>query len=281
MNSITSTTKALWKHSDVVQSALILSLNTTILISKIWLAIPRAIPRSAFAYLNYVGILSLPVQWSDIKKCAEDTSLAFSSRDKKAVFLTATKVAVKAINAFLTTAMFSAALISLVGFHPLSLAIYATLRPLAASALFTGIGLEASDFYENNSLLKELDSSVVKAGAVAREFFTKQGPFGVRIRRRLEAYKLDEFQEKMSLKTPGNQVFASITKSLLEKQESTAQNLHLVAFNYFAIGVCRLYPDTLIQSALMTGISAYYTRKLIIEKLVQTLDSNFRRTDGD
>lgn len=294
------------KHSDLVASVTNVALNAIMFLSTVVRQIPSIFPRIAFTCLSFTGMISMNMQGSDWIKHVRDCRFAIHLRFFVPVMLTAARVCVKACNIFLTFSTFGAAVIALCGFPHISITIFVVLQPLALLALIGTIFGELIDYYSNTRLLNRLhavkkeDPEGLVAQRVAQCFvnFAFQPLFqkmDSRIDRnvvwknpqrlafdvlaQMEEWDLNNLKEKLAAagigrysvlsQSEGLWVFKKVGKSLQHHQTMTKANIGLIVLGYVSMGLCRLFPQTIIQYGVTLGMSLLYTAKLAYRKAVK------------
>jgi len=288
--------KILNKHTDLISSLGILAITTCLLAAKIFKRIPAILPRLALVTLNFGGIIWLNVQIRDFFKSCMDLQSIIGDKEWNALVETSAKVFVKAVNLLLTCTTFAASVIATVGFPQISLAMYLGMRPLALSSLAIAIGGDIRDYFVNQAVLKHLGSLEEKAETLpmikVMSCFLNilknpkcseaiHGPEEHRmarcIVRQLDFATIETFEEGLAGKQRTSdsssiealKLFYMIKDSMTNKQAATKANLSLITLGYFSMGLCRAFPDTLIEMASRWSMSVLYTDELIRQKLFQ------------
>ncbi len=291
-------------HSDLISSIGNDILNTIILVSRVVKQIPHAVNRSAYFAYNLTGMFWINVQIQDLQKKAKDTQVNFSAYDFEGVITSAAKTAVAALNILLSASLLTAALISLAGMPQIALTIYSAMLPFSLFSFFTNIGCELYDYIKNKMLAKkfrnikfakEFTANSEKAKKVA-EFFvrrlynlqqTKCGfsekklarhtfkqlsyfQISAMLQKFQNKYRADSAQTLLTVlrrdQSKIGKLLQDLKKGLEDKNTYTKNNLGLITLGYVCMGICKAYPDTLIQSFVTWGISLLYTLKMIYEK---------------
>lgn len=264
-------TKVVHNHSDLVSSLGILSITSCLFAAKIFPQIPPLIPRFSLVVLNFTGIISLNMQARDVVKSAQDFCFSLKINDLKGMALTAVKVAVKGINTLLTVGMFGAAIIAFCGFPQVTTMMYLAMRPFAVIALTVGIASDVADYFLNEELLKKFET-VSNPTQLAEEFTElvvskKSSLQVVEIHRQLDMQVIETFQDNLKSYHENEKIFPLIQESLQSKQMGTETNLSLIVMGYIAMGICRMFPDSIAEMATRWSISMYYTGELIRQKI--------------
>lgn len=262
--------RVLNKHTDLVSSVGILAMTTCLFASKIFSQIPLFIPRLSLVVLNFGGIIWLNVQAKDFIKSVRDLSLAFWIQDYPGMLLTALKVMTKGINILLTCGMFAAATVAFCGFPHITAMMYLTMRPFAIFSLATGIASDIIDYFANKCFLKKIEEnrdmhSFLELIAGKK----RETKFAVQIVRQIDTQVLETFQETLEKDPSPEKVFQAVKDSVQNKQTAVESNLFLITLGYISMGICRIFPDTLIETGTRWGMSLLYTDELIRQKLFQ------------
>jgi hypothetical protein len=290
--------KVLNKHTDLVSSIGILSVTTCLLGEKIFQNFPQMVPRLGRVFLNYTGIISLNVQIRDCQKSWQDLVRTLRDSDAYGVIQTGAKVFVKGMNVLLTSIFFSASAAALWGFPQVALGIYLAARPFALTSLAVGIFGDAWDYYANEEILfhlQRMEHQEVPSRHIAtfmKSYFEiildkrkqpvpgcpqEAGKYSLasRLVRQLDYQTIQSFQENSgaisrdSIRQEAVRRFGAVKDSLLNRQSWTKSNLTLLALGYLSMGICRAYPDTLIEMTARWSMSVLYTDELIRYKLFQ------------
>lgn len=279
------------RHSDLLSQLTTLALNTVILASKIIQKIPSIIPRFANTALSFTGLLYLNLQVRDLLKVGGDLVDSIKTKDLEGIVFVSARVTVKALNILLGIGMMGATLVALCGFPAVALAMYGIMRPFALFSLFIGIGLEVYDYKKNGALLKKFQKlehcpeKISKVVMALREQIQKKTNKSVCSKeeqrlvlhtfRQLEHFRVDAlrkefFEEKLFGEGGGEEkLFEKIKTAFEQKRVYIQANLGLISLGYLCMGICKMWPDTLVQSATVWGISLLYTTKLIYQKITQ------------
>lgn len=286
-------------HSDLISSIGNDVLNTIILVSRVVKQIPHFINRSAYFAFNITGMFWINMQIRDLGKNIHDAFTNTKAYDLEGIITSAAKVTVAALNILLATSLLAAALVSLAGLPQAALTMYAALRPFSLSSFFLSIGGAVYDYKKNQALVKIFDSKPANSNE-AKKFIkcfvhqlynaqsTCQDPEGKRLARhtfkQLDHFQLDamlqKFRDEYGAGTPltllrilnrdesrREKLYKELNNGLNNKNSYTRDHLGLVILGYVCMGICKAYPDSLIQSSVTWGISLLYTLKKIKEKL--------------
>lgn len=295
------------KHSELFSNLTIVSLNSILLLSKIYEQIPRVIPRTALVVFSYTGIISLNAQIKSLFKSSRDFSNAFSLRDAQGMLFTAMKVSVKGLNIILTASMFAAAVIALAGFPTITLAMYAVMRPFGVAGWIGAIANEACDYQQNQKVLGDLEVmrkspnvderihnfamhsfDLIRPGSLGPIKGKDERKLASRVLRQIGDYDVEAYRENIAKLALGSQRlgkpltidqqaawlhFQNVQGSLEKQVKVATANLGLRVLCYGALGVCKAYPDSIAQWSSMWGISVLYLVKHIYEKTKPRVES--------
>lgn len=290
-------------NSDLISSLNNVFLNTVLLTSKLIKATPPIIPRVAFTLLSFSGMISINMQARNWSKHMLDWRFALRFRNYPAMAITAVKVCIKGSNILLTSALFAGSIISLVGFPQITLVMFKALQPIALVSLIGSVSGEVVDFITSKRLLSRLHKLPSQTGAdvkiqqVAQNFlfFAYQSPYrkmdariqinekwkseqrlALDIVRQMEGFTLERFKDGLAVKSIGRystltpaeslHVFQSIEKALRQSHTFKKANIGLTALGYVSMGICRLFPQSIVQYGLTLTMSLFYTGKMICEK---------------
>lgn len=285
----------LHKHTDVISSVGILAITTCLLAAKIFPMIPSVIPRLARVIFNFGGIIWLNVQVRDFLKSGRDFFRAMKEFDSRGLVETSAKIFVKGTNVLLTCAYFAASVVAFCGAPQISMGIYMGLRPLGLVSLGMGILNDVWDYFTNETLLKEmklLENDGERIVRLVKRFLehiigeermmasgdrddASERRLVTRLVRQLDMHTMETFQENVGEKVVKDmhvesvRVYETMKDSMINKQVGTRANLNLTALGYAAMGICRAYPDSLIEVAVRWVMSALYTAELLRYKLFQ------------
>lgn len=286
--------RVLNKHVDIIGNVGILAITTCLLAGKVFDNIPKVLPRIARVVYDFGGIIWLNAQVRDLIKSGRDFGRAFLEKDIPGVVEVATKVFVKGVNVFFTVAIFGGSIIAACGFPQASLALALAIRPLGLASLALNILLDVRDYSMNERLLKQFSSyeedsefslSVAKTVAsfaeiiLGRELsrgWEEQRRFADLLVRHLDTLTIETFQEllakdreRIQPRSEALKIFYSIKDGMRSRQAGTKANLSLTAMAYISRGICRAFPDTLIDMTTRWSISVLWTDEFIRQKLFQ------------
>lgn len=284
------------QHSDLVTNLGLFAVNTTILVSKIFEEIPKMIPRGCYVALNFTGVFWLNIQFRDLIKNGEDLYQSIIDEDMEGIVFTAAKVTVKSLNILLTGSMLAAAVITLVGFPEIALSMYAIMQPFAIFSVLVGLGTDVYDHKKNSALasqftqIETLDEKV----KTVMDCFLKQlmdvkssekNTLAKHTFRQLDHYTVEQMKETIKKSHPNisgeelikaipeekiTKLFSAIKEAFLQKQKFMEANLGLMTLGYLSMGICRVWPGSVIQSSVTWGMSLLYTSKKVWEKYLQS-----------
>ena len=287
------------KHTDVISSMGILAITTGLLASKIFEQTPKFLPRLAMLVYNYAGIIWLNVQVRDLVKSVKDASRTIQSFDIPAMVETAAKVFVKGSNIILTCVIFAGSVASALVFPQASLAIALSIRSFSLSCLCINVVSDIRDYFANEDLLKRLEQiesspeGSVLIGKVMVCFleivkdlkspskvsveWKEEWALADKLVRQLDSYTVETFRESLQKdrkeKNPlvdALKLFYGVKDGLLSTQAYTKANLSLTSLGYISMGICRAFPDSLIEMLARWSMSVLYTDEFIQRKFFQS-----------
>lgn len=275
--------RVLNKHTDLISSLGIFTLTTCLLVSKIFNNIPTILPRISLVVLNVGSIIWVNVQIRDFLKSCRDLKIGLTVADIEGVIITAAKCFVKGCDILLSCHLFSAAVIALAGFPHISATMYATMSPIAVASLLMKIGEDVYDYFTNESVLKKMETLSVKEAAITICFvkmmtdssfrpkaIDDESRFTAKVIRQLDTPALEIFQETFEEKVlEEKKIFLALKDSLQSKQTGTKNSLGLISLGYVSMGICRMYPDSIIEYGVRWIMSLLYTSELIRQKIFQ------------
>lgn len=286
------------KHTDVISSMGILAITTCLLASKIFDQTPKFLPRMAMLVYHYAGIIWLNVQVRDLVKSVKDASRAVQFFDVPAMVETAAKVFVKGSNIILTCVIFAGSVVSAFVFPQASLAIALSIRSFSLSCLCINVASDIRDYFANEALLKRLEKIEASAdgtlliGKVMVCFleivkdirspskvsgeWKEEWALADRLVRQLDSYTVETFRESLQKdrkeKNPLVDVlklFYGVKDGLLSTQAYTKANLSLTTLGYISMGICRAFPESLVEMLARWSMSVLYTDEFIQRKFFQ------------
>jgi hypothetical protein len=289
-------------HSLLISSVTNVALNTILFVSKIIKKTPAIIPRLAFTCLSFSGMISLNMQIRDWAKHVRDVRFALRFRSYSALLLTAARVCIKGTNILQTCSVFAGALIALAGMPHITFILFQVLRPISLCTLAGAIAGEFIDYALKKRLLKkmhkihQLKEADEKIQLIAQKFIhlAYQSPYrkmdsrirrdplhkqeqhmAVDIIRQMEEWSLESFKKGLAAQSIGKNsiltaaqalhVYKGIEMAIKQNQTMTKANIGLRALGYVSLGICRAFPQTLVQYGLTLTMSLFYTSKLIVE----------------
>lgn len=287
----------LWdRHSDLIESSGILLISTCLLASKIFKSIPPLLPRTGLVILNYWSIISLNWQIKEFIKSGCDFLRSLASAKLSSVIETTTKAFVLGTNVLMVTFSFAAAVIALFGFPQTSLAIYVGMRPLALVNLALTIGCKGYDYYANKYLVNVLQNIEEQPNAnqqiskiaicfleilkkketsISREW-TQERELADRLVRQLDHSALEGLHEIFTLKVDIKEarlqalkLYSALYESMYNAVVNTKSFFELTILGYVAMGLCRAFPDSLVDMTSRWTMSLIYTDDLIRRKIRQ------------
>jgi len=278
----------LWKtriirHSDLGGSCAILALNICVLASKIFASLPQVVGRSALVALNYVGLVGLNVQVRCLVKTFSDVFWASDAHDFGAMGITIGKVVNEVSNILLILGNVVAAVASLANRRIVALTLYRVMAPWGLIATFLVVGLDIGRYYFHRALsnrlrvlgelndaderIRTLCSLLAKKHVNATSSYDQRLAATVVLSLDVETWsKLQTEIGKVHQKEQRQRLYRAITDYCRDQEKLASADLGLKGFGYFSMGVCRAFPDSLVQSGLCTAISLLYTSKLAVQK---------------
>lgn len=290
--------RVLDKHTDVISNLGILAITTCLLVSKIFEKTPKILPRMAMVVYNYGGIIWLNVQVRDLLKSCRDLSRACLKVNPIAIVETAAKVLVKGVNILLTCVIFMGSVVSAVAIPQASLAIALSIRSFSLACLLINIASDIRDYFANEVLLKKLEEiekdpngsmligkimvcfleivNGIKTPSVASYEWKQEWNLADRLIRQLDHYTLETFKESLARDRKEKnclvdalKLFYGVKDGMVSNQGITKANLSLTALGYISMGICRAFPDSLIEMIMRWSMSVLYTDEFIQRKFFQ------------
>lgn len=290
-------------NSDLISSVTNLALNSILLVSKIFISIPVIIPRIAFTLLSFSGIISINMQARNVLKDSVDLRLAIQVRSLSGVLLTAARVFVKSTNILLTCTLFGGSIVALAGFPLASLLMFSLLSRLSTITLIAAISGEFIDYFSKKKLLgrlhviNELEDRDARVQTIAQNFISmayqssyqklnirlendeairKDQQLAANIVRNIDNWALEAFKHGLAAKMIGKNTVLTPNEAIdvynglieaIEKSQTIAKaNIGLRALGYISLGICKLYPQTILQYGITLAMSLFYTSKMVMEK---------------
>lgn len=283
-------------HSDLITSLGIFTLNTILLASKIFKEIPHLLHRSCYTALSFSSVMWLNIAIRDLIKNGEDLYHNLKAKDLEGIVFSAAKVTVKSLNMILSGALIAASIFSLFAFPEIALAMYAVMRPFSLFSLAVGILNEVYDYKKSDSLadrITQVSQKPEKVERVMRHFLKRlyhekdseaESPEKSLARhafKQLDHYLLESMLENITKKYGDksaeilietldrqeiNSLIQTLEAGLKQKRQYTQANLGLIGAGYVSMGICKIWPDSLIQSSVTWAMSLLYTSKMIWQK---------------
>lgn len=286
--------RVLNKHTDLISSGGILAITTCLLAGKIFQSIPRILPRIAKVVFDFGGVIWLNVQVRDVIKNGRDLSRTIKNHDLPAMLEVAAKVLVKGVNVLLTCAIFAGSIVAACGLPQYALALALAIRPVGLACLGVNIISDIRDYVVNERVLQRLalidqQSTIAKVMTCFLEIinpcailndvsvsWTEERRLADVIVRQLDTFTVETFQEMLRKKRENvdarmeaMKLFYSVKDGMLCKQAGTKANLSLIVLGYISMGICRAFPDSLVEMSTRWAMSVLYTDELIRQKLFQ------------
>ena len=267
------TISVLDKHTDLIHNVGILAITTLQLLSKIFEKTPSFLPRLSKVVFDFGGVIWLNIQKKELIKANNDLKRAWHFSKRAACLVLAVKVLFKAINILLTAATFSSSVISAFGFPDTGLSILLSLRSIGLISLGYDIVVHISDYFTNQQLLSEMKktdmtfnpqiiNNLYKSSNQYREINDNLMKVD-RVFRQINIYHLNELEK---IEDP-TLLSDKIKEILSYNQKMTRVDLSLMGLGYCAMGVCRAFPNSIIETSTRWSMSVLYTAKLIHQKL--------------
>lgn len=291
--------RVLDKHTDIISNLGILAITTCLLASKVFESTPKILPRVAKVVYDYGGLIWLNVQARDLMKSVKDLSRSIHMVDADGMVGTAAKVFVKGWNIILTCVIFAGSVISAVAVPEASLAIALSIRSFSLSCLCINVLSDIRDYFANETLLQQLEKldthpegglligkvmacflEIVKnldSPSKVTSEWTEEWKLADKLVRQLDHYTLETFKESLDVdrkeKNPlvdALKLFYGVKDGMKSNQGTTKANLSLIALGYFSMGLCRAYPDSLIEMSARWTMSVLYSDEFIQRKFFQS-----------
>lgn len=288
------TKRILDKHTDLISNLGILAITTCLLASKVFEKTPKILPRLAMMVYNYGGIIWLNVQLRDAIKSGKDLWRAIEGKDYAGMIETAAKAFVKGVNIILTCVIFGGSLASAFLMPQASLSIALAIRSFSLTCLAINVASDIRDYFANHTLLKQLEAmeahpegslligkvmvcflEIIKQVKVSSPM-SNEKRLADRLVRQLDTYTLETFQESLGQdrkeKHPlvdALKLFYGVVDGMHSNQATTKSNLSLTALGYFSMGICRAFPDSLVEMTARWSMSVLYTDAFIQRKFFQ------------
>lgn len=294
--------KVLDKHTDVISNLGILATTTCLLAAKIFEHTPKILPRVANFIYNYGVIIWLNVQIRDFLKSTNDFFRTFTLSGlggMVGIVETAAKVFVKGTNIILTCAMFTGAVISAIAIPEAYLAVALSIRTFSLTSLFINILSDVRDYFANEDLLRRLElmetnpngsvligkvmvcfleivKNVETPSKVSSEW-REEWKLADRLVRQLDNYTFETFKESLKVYRKEKnslvdalKLFYGVIDGMKANQAYTKANLTLSALGYLSMGICKAFPDSLIEMSTRWTMSVLYTDEFIQRKFFQS-----------
>lgn len=289
-------------HTDAISSLGILTVTTGVLAAKIFPRMPAIIGSSGRLFLEFCGIIWLNVQVKEFFKSKQDCLQAMRSLECEPIIKTMIKVIIKGINILLTCAYFGASIATFIRFSQISLRTYMALRPLSLVILSAEIINDIWDYTTNKKLLRKFDfiegqeNGSQQLARVMRSYLrihlenqnhnvqidkketkTAENKLASSIVRQLDLFTLEQLQENSSSKTGDSrtkalQLYYNVKDGLGNIQARVKSNLTLTVLSYVSRGICKMYPDSLIEMLARWGMSVLFTDELVFKYKLRQMD---------
>lgn len=282
------------KHTDLIHNLGIIAISTCLLAAKIFKNMPSYLPRVSNFVFNFGGIIWLNVQVVDFLKSCRDVSHAIKERDIIGLVETSAKVAVKGVDVLLTITIFSASMLMTLGYPEITLAVYLAIRPIALASLAVMIASDVRDYFVNRKIIADLKNcensagisltaqkvtncfhQIVTKGSVDADVKGAERSIAYRLLRQFHASTVNAYKEGLSRENSNpTELYQIMKQSLIETQAYTEDNLKLRALGYVSMGICKAWPETIIEKSSRLGMSLLYTALLIRKKIEDAQKAN-------
>lgn len=285
--------RILHKHTDLISSCGILAITTCLLASQVFQTIPRILPRLAKVVYDFGGIIWLNVQLRDLAKSSKDLIRTVKRKEVLGFIEVAAKVFVKGVGIIMTCVIFAGSVAAAVGFSKVPLSLALAIRPLGLACLGINIATDIRDYSQNERLLKQFSAYEKTseygelADRLALAFLTiilqnrlsldllESTAFADLVVRQLDTQTIETCQEifpkdqKKGTLEESLKIVDTLKKGIQFKQSGTKTNLSLIVLGYISMGLCRAFPNGLIDMTTRWSMSVLYTDELIRHKLFQ------------
>lgn len=266
LNLTRDTSEKSWlkQNADMLDQGMLLCSNTVILASQLIRSIPAPVMRAAKTIRCFPGVISINFQFRDLWKVERDFTLAAEKWDWPGLLYSAVRVALKAVDIFLTLGSFAIYAL-LPGLTP---AYYSAVTPVAITSWFTLIAFDLIDHYQNHALLKEMESikEEAKKVEIAQAFNAMVNrqpyhniPLARKLLRQLDSYRLERLKKE-------GVTFEALYKNLTTSVIVNNADLLLKVYFYICLGVNKMFPETLVQALSEWSASLLFTAKLAYAK---------------
>lgn len=268
------------RHSDLLVSGMILSLDIGFLLGSSLPSIPKAFLHSSYGLLNFVGLLSIPFSYDQLKKYIDDLKL-FSHCMQADYLHSFLRIAYVVSSIFLICLGSSAALLAMqhVSFSSL---IYSFMKPLGMSSLAAALFLDILNFRLNQSTLSELQNrsepEFQKIFAYYQDrsqstLSEQEQKLAIRLKMAIDKDTWKVFYSRLSCHEilKNKPVLRQLAeKNILTQQFVAKSDIVLKVVGYFSRWISLFFPCSFYQAVLWTSISFFYTVQLAIQKFQQT-----------
>lgn len=245
---------------------------------------PSAIADLSLVLLKYSSILFINSQVLHLQKSIYDLHLALKFRDGQGILFTAAKVAVKALNIFLTCMGLLIPTANLFGFYQLASGCFALVVPLSRTGWLLGCMNESNDYFQNRRLGSELDhlnpekrqKLIVDFQSLRNSTYRQsinKPSLALRLIRQSEGSTQEIFVRvilkwKISRLTPQKieQIIKEFQLSLVKKNDLTETGGWLSAVGYASMHISKLYPEGILEWSLRWSLSMLYMIKSLHKK---------------
>lgn len=265
------------EHSDLVFQISIIALNSMVLISKVYSKESPLFAKFTYASYNFVGVIFINRQIKDLTKSCKDFKYCLQAKDREKIIISALKTSYLAINILLTGSLFVAAIFSLFSYPTIAITIYSIIKPFAIYSLVVEIGAQLYNYKINQDLkvkFKSINSdqkiekiakhfiSLVKQENCPEEIDKNLKKFSLHIFCQLDDYMIKQLKKNVS-EIDLNSFFDKLKTDIDKRCTFTKADLALMATGYACLGVGRLWPESLAQSAANLFISVLHLINLI------------------
>lgn len=289
--------KVVWllctQDSDLLMSLTVTALDTCVLAAKLFSAVPQTVGYGAKVLLSYIGEISFTAQIRLLLKTVSDLKDVIVERRGVGVVVVAFKVAEVASTLLLSAGTTLASMAAFMGRMELVGVLYSVLRPWGVALTLVSVALEGYQYYANRHLLRELSDLSVKPMSDERSLFLLKSlrepqractdpryhPLRSKIVQQLDREAWRVLQEALqkglgTWEAPLNEeqrlkvreLVAVLKENSRKKTTLAESSVALTALGYLSMGLCRAYPDTLLQASLLWSLSVLFTSKLLYRK---------------
>lgn len=264
------------RHSDVAQKMVNLCIYSTILLQKSFESIPNILGRSCQVYLSYTGIIYLPTQIRHFKKTCTDLTDSVHNSSKLGMTTIGAKAVNSCINIALTVSCFAISVVRLAGYLSIVEAYYKVAVPISLAGWATSAALELyrpiGKFRVTKITIEMAKESDKKIEQIWREIQGKSSEKASEFTRNITTDTWLALKHKMKevlTVDEKRQILSEFIPYYQAAQTASLVGLTLRAWNYFALIVCKAYPDTAKEAAVRLMTCILWTSKLFYRKYTE------------